>query len=62
MVRPEDGVKYYTCILIYVDDVMVIHHDYESILIRIDDYFKLNHISIGDPDIYLGSKLNQIRL
>ena len=57
-VKPEDCSGHYTYILIYVDDVMVINHDAESVLIRIDKYFKLNHSSIGDPDIYLGSKLN----
>ena len=28
----------------------------------IDKYFKLKPSSIGDPDIYLGSKLNKMRL
>ena len=36
MVRPEDEFKYYACALIYLDDVMVILHDSESVLIRID--------------------------
>ena len=29
MVRPDDGFKYYVYVLIYVDDVMVIHRDVE---------------------------------
>ena len=62
MIRPDDGFNYYAYILIYVDDVMVIHRDVESVLRRIDKYFKLNHSSIDDPDIYLGPKLNKIRL
>ena len=61
-VRPDYGFNHYTYVLIYVDDVMVIHHDAESVLRRIDKYFKLRPSSIGDPDIYLGSKLNKIRL
>ena len=61
-VRPDYGFNHYTYVLIYVDDVMVIHHDAESVLRRIDKYFKLKPSSIGDPDIYLGSKLNKIRL
>ena len=62
MVRPEDGFKYYAYVLLYVDDVMVTHHDTESILRRIDKYFKLNTSLIGDPDIYLGAKLDKTRL
>ena len=62
MVRPEYGFDYYAYVLIYVDCVMVIHNDAESVLRQIDKYFKLNTSSIGNPDIYLGSKLNNIWL
>ena len=41
----------------YVDDVMVIHNDAESVLRRKDNYFKLKPGLIGDPEIYLGAKL-----
>ena len=60
MVRPKDGFDYYAYVLIYVDYVMVIHHDAESVLRRIYNYFKLKPSSIGDPDIYLGSKLKKM--
>ena len=62
MVRPDYGFNYYAYVLIYVDDVMVIHHDTDSVLRIIDKYFNLNPSSIGEPDIYLGSKLNIMRL
>ena len=62
MVSPKDGFYHYTYVLIYVDDVMVINHDAESVLLRIYKYFKLKPSSIGDPDIYLGSKLNKMQL
>ena len=32
MVRPEDEFEYYAYVLIYVDDVMVIHHDADTVL------------------------------
>ena len=41
MVRPEDGYDYYAYVLIYVDGVMVIHHDADIVLRKIDKYFKL---------------------
>ena len=53
------GFEYYAYVLIYVDDVMVIHHDADSVLRIIHKYFKLNPSSIIDPDIYLGSKLKK---
>ena len=62
MVRPDYGFSYYAYVLIYVDDVMVIHHDVDSVLSRIDKYFELEPSYIGDPDIYLGAKLNKIIL
>ena len=53
---------YYAYLLIYVDDVMVIHHDADIALRQIDKYFKLKTCSIGDPEIYLGAKLKKMWL
>ena len=61
-VRPDDGFEYYSYILCYVDDILVIFHDSLSILKRIDSYFKLKPASIGDPDIYLGAKVTKMNL
>ena len=58
--RPEDGFDYYDYVIIYVYNVMVIYHDAESLLRIMDKHFKLNPISIGDPDIYLGSMLKKM--
>ena len=38
-VRPDDGFEYYSYILFYVDDILLIHHDSLSILKIIDSYF-----------------------
>ena len=62
MVRPDDGFNYYVYVLIYVDNVMVIHHDAQSVLRRIDKYFKLNPSSIRYLEIYLEAKLKKMRL
>ena len=56
-----DGDKYYSYILCYVDDVLVLHHGAMTTLMKIDKYFKLKPSSIGDPDIYLGAKLKYTR-
>ena len=61
MVSPDDGFNYYAYVLIYVDGMLFIHHDAESVFRRIDNYFKLNTSSIGNPNIYLVAKLKKIK-
>ena len=46
-----DGDEYYSYILCYVDDVLVVNHDAMKTLMKIEKYFKLKPSSIGDPDI-----------
>ncbi len=58
----EDGLEYYAYVLLYVDDVMVIHHDALSILSKIDKYFKMKPGSMGDPTMYLGATLKKMTL
>ena len=40
-----------------MDDVLVVHHDAMTTLMKIDKYFKLKPSSIDDYEIYLGAKL-----
>jgi hypothetical protein len=60
--RPDDNFKYYSYILVYVDDILVVHHDAMSVLAQINNYLPLKPSSVGDPDIYLGAKLAKTRL
>ena len=62
MVRPIDKFKYYAYALLYVDDILMIHHDGEAALRQIDKYFTMKPDSIGDPDLYLGAKFRKITL
>jgi hypothetical protein len=41
-VRPTDGHKYYAYALLYVDDILIIHHNSLLCLHKIDKYFKWN--------------------
>ncbi|KAI2500399.1 Reverse transcriptase (RNA-dependent DNA polymerase) [Fragilaria crotonensis] len=61
-VRPEDGHKYYAYCLLYVDDILVIHHNAMRSLNEIDHFFKTKDGSMRDPEYYLGAKLRQITL
>jgi hypothetical protein len=58
----EDGTAYYAYVLIYVDDVMVIHHNAMSVLARLDKYFKMKLGLMGDPFMYLGATLKKMCL
>ena len=60
--RPDDGLWYYSYVLFYVDDCLCIRHDAEECIREIDKYFPMKEGSIGNPDIYLGAKLRQVRL
>ena len=61
-VHPSDGVSYYAYVLLYVDDISVVHHDAIDVLLRLDKYFKMKPGLIGDPDVYLGATIKQMRL
>ena len=58
----QDGTQYYSYILCYVDDIMVMHESAMPILQSINGFMKLKPDSIGDPDIYLGVKLKKVEL
>ena len=56
-VRKDNGHQYYANCLLYVDDILMIHHDGGKALREIDHFFKTRPNSIGDPEFYLGSEL-----
>jgi hypothetical protein len=47
--HPDDGVLYWAYILIYVDDILCVHHDPGAPLVKLDEYFKLKEGSIQVP-------------
>jgi hypothetical protein len=62
MTRPDTKELYYSYILIYVDDILCIHHDAMTVLDKLDKYFTLKPASVGDPSMYLGAKLKITQL
>jgi hypothetical protein len=56
---PDDGVSYWAYILIYVDDILCVHHDPGSPLAKLDAYFKMKEGSIQVPTFYLGAKFKK---
>ena len=62
MTRPNDGHKYYAYILLYVDDILEIHHNVISALNEIDKFFHIKPESKGYLTTYLGAKLRKVTL
>jgi hypothetical protein len=57
--RPDDGVLYRAYILIYVDDILCVHHDPSAPLAKLDEYFKMKEGSIQVTTFYLGANMNK---
>ena len=60
-IRPEDGVKYYSYLLCYVDDILCIYYNAYARLERLHHSFPIK-LRFGKPDMYLGMKLCKTRL
>ena len=57
-----NGDRYYSYILSYVNDILVISKEAGPILDRLGKYFKLKAGSVGQPIDYLGTNLRLTRL
>jgi hypothetical protein len=55
-----DGSRYYEYLLVYVDDVLIILHDTNSHLKRIQASYDLNPNSIGPQTCYLGADVKRV--
>jgi hypothetical protein len=54
---PDDGMLYWAYILIYVDEILCVHHDPGTHIAKLDEYFMMKEGSIQVPSFYLGAKL-----
>ena len=61
-VRKDDEHQYYAYCLLYVDNILMIHHNGEKTLQEIDHFFKAKPNLIGDTEYYLGAKLRSMTL
>eukprot|EP00956_Cyclotella_meneghiniana_P018312 scaffold30420_cov55-Cyclotella_meneghiniana.AAC.1 len=58
----KDGNRYYSYILCYVDDLLVVHHSPKRVMDKINSHFPLKPDSVGPPEMYLGAKLKLKRI
>ena len=57
----DPEVKYYLCMLCYVNDISCIHHDSDFLFQCLHQSFPLKPGYV-DPDMYLGAKLHKMRM
>jgi hypothetical protein len=60
--RPDDNFRYYDYVLCYVDDIICVHHNPMTVLNLINGHMPLKPSLVGDPDIYLDTKLKMTQL
>jgi hypothetical protein len=53
------GRKYYSYILCYVDNLLVVHHDPKYVMDKINSFLPLKPDLAGLPEMYLGAKLKR---
>ena len=58
--RKPDGTRYYTYILVYVDDVLIISHDPSHYMDQLEQEYYVKKDSIGPPELYLGMQVKQV--
>jgi hypothetical protein len=58
--HPDGGFLYGAYILIYVNDILCVHHEHGAPLAKLDEYFKMKEYSIQVPTFYLGTKLKKM--
>ena len=58
-VRP-DGTKYYSYILVYTDDILIVSHDPKRYMDQLEANYYVKPESIKFPDIYLGSRVKRV--
>ena len=63
--KPEtkpDGMEYYAYVLVYVDDLLHLHHDPNLFMDQLEHTYRLKENSVGEPDRYLGANIDRVQL
>ena len=57
-VKPS-GEKYWSYIIVYVDDILCIHHDPHIPMKQISDIYLMKDDSMSKPKVYLGANIKE---
>ena len=50
----HDGTEYHAYVLVYVNDLLHLHHNPDTFMDRLAEVYRLNYGSVGEPGRYLG--------
>ena len=56
------GTEYYAYIIVYVDNVLHLHHDPDTFMKLLVEVYRLNDGSVGEPNRYLGANIEKVQL
>ena len=56
------GTPYYEYLLVYVDDVLVVSHAPEDVMVQIGNEFEIKNGEYGPPTSYLGAGVSKVQL
>ena len=57
-----DGTEYYAYVLVYVNDVLHLHHDPDTFMNRLAEVYRIKNGSVGQFNKYLGANIEKLRL
>ena len=57
-----DVTEYYAYVLVYVDDVLHLHHDPDTFMNRLAEVYRLEDGSVGEPDRYIGANIEMVQV
>jgi hypothetical protein len=55
-----DGTKFYSYILVYTDDILIVHTEPMRYMEMLKDNYRVKPESIGPPKIYLGANMSKV--
>ena len=57
----SDGFSYYTYILVYTDDILIVSDNPTKYMAQLKANYYVKESSIGPPNIYLGSRVKLVK-
>ena len=60
--NPQTDKEYYAYVLVYVDDLLHIHHDPEIFMRDLKGVYRVKYVSLGPPTQYLGVNVEKLQL
>ena len=57
-----DGTEYYACVLVYINDVINLHHDNATFINCLSEVYRLKDGNVGEPNRYLGDNIEKVQL